>query len=152
MVETIIRLWHKKNKGVQQSHASSRNSEAIAMWKVACHPLNRHVVVCDDYSFKNTRVFILLQWDVWTIIKLKLKQTSKEYQKEFHHNKNMRKASQNVFSVHITILQNLWWFKASLEQFSRKKYCFQWSNLYWIKSIRLHTKLNIVLFFVAFLN
>ena len=65
-----------KNKGVQQLHASSWNSEAIDMWKVARHPPSSFVVVCDDYPFLNTIVFFLLQWDVQTIIKLKLKQTS----------------------------------------------------------------------------
>ena len=45
------RLQYMKNMGVQQSHASSQNSEAIDMWKVACHPPSRHVVTCDDYSF-----------------------------------------------------------------------------------------------------
>ena len=97
--KTATRLRHKKNKGVQQLHASSRNSEAIDVWKVArIPPEGVWWCACDDYSLKNTIVFILLQWDVQTIIKLKLKQTSKEYQKEFHRKKNMRKASQNVFS------------------------------------------------------
>ena len=67
------RLRHKKNKGVRQSHASSRNSKAIDVWKVTCHPPNRRVDACDEYSFKNTILFILLQWDVQTIIKLKSK-------------------------------------------------------------------------------
>ena len=30
-----------KNKGMQKLHASSRNSEAIDMWKVACDPPSR---------------------------------------------------------------------------------------------------------------
>ena len=47
----LHRLRHMKNKGVQQSHASSQNSEAADVWKVARHPLSRHVVACDDYSF-----------------------------------------------------------------------------------------------------
>ena len=46
-----VRLWHMKNSGVPQSHASPRNSEVIDMWKVACHPPSRRVVACDDYSF-----------------------------------------------------------------------------------------------------
>ena len=45
------RLRHMKNKGVRQSHASSQNSEAIDVWKVARHPSSRCVVACDDYSF-----------------------------------------------------------------------------------------------------
>ena len=80
--ETFVqldRLQHKQNKGVRQSHALSQNSEAIDMWKVSCHPPSRHVEACDDYTFKNAIVFFLLQWHVWTIIKLKLKQASKEY-------------------------------------------------------------------------
>ena len=51
-----FRLCHKKNKGVQQSHTLSRISEAIDVWKVVRHPPSRHVVACDDYSFKNTIV------------------------------------------------------------------------------------------------
>ena len=50
------RLWDQKSKIVQQSHASSWISEAIDVWKVACHPPSRHVVVCDGYSFTNTIV------------------------------------------------------------------------------------------------
>ena len=65
--------------------------------KFAGDPPNRRVMACNDYSFKNIIVFILLQWDVQTIIKLKLKQASKEYQNKFHRKKNTRKASQNVF-------------------------------------------------------
>ena len=60
-------------------HASPQNSEGTDVWKVARHPPSRRVVACDDYSCKNTIVFFLLQWDVRTIIKLKLKQVSKEY-------------------------------------------------------------------------
>ena len=44
-------IWHMKNKGVQQSHASSRNSEAIDVLKVAPHTTSGRVVACDDYSF-----------------------------------------------------------------------------------------------------
>ena len=73
------RLQHIKSKGMWQSHASSRNKEAIDMWKVTHHPQSRCVVVCDDYSFQNTTVFFLLQWEVQTIIKLKLKQALKEF-------------------------------------------------------------------------
>ena len=56
-------------------------------------------MACDDYSLKNIIVFFFLQRDVRTIIKLKLEQASKEYQKEFHRKKNKktRKASQNGF-------------------------------------------------------
>ena len=46
-----FKLWHMKNKGVWQSHASSRNSEAINVWTVERHPPSRRVVACDDYSF-----------------------------------------------------------------------------------------------------
>ena len=96
---TLFRLWHKKNKGVQL-HTLSQNSESTNMWKVTCHPPSRHVVGCDDYSFKNTIVFFLLQWDVRTIIKLKLKHASKEYQKEFHWKKTERLA--NMFFTFIS--------------------------------------------------
>ena len=54
-----IRLRHKKNKGMRQLHASSQNSEAIDVGKVARHPPSRRVVACDDYSFKNTIDFFL---------------------------------------------------------------------------------------------
>ena len=60
-ISIAARLRHKKNKGVRQSQASSRNSEVIDVSKVARHPPNRRVVACDDYSFKNIIVFILLQ-------------------------------------------------------------------------------------------
>ena len=75
------RLQHMKNKGVRQSHTMSWNSEAIDVWKVARHPPSRWVVVCDDYSFQNTIAFFLLQWDVETVIKSKLKQASKDSRK-----------------------------------------------------------------------
>ena len=81
------RLWHQKSKIVWQSHASSWISEAIDVWKVTCHPPSRHVVVCNDYSFKNTIVTRR-----YTNYKLKLKQASKEYQKGFHHKKQERLA------------------------------------------------------------
>ena len=68
-----------KNKGVQQSHALSWNSEAIDMWKVTCNPASKRMVACDYYSFQNTIVFFILQGDVQTKIKLKLKQASKEF-------------------------------------------------------------------------
>ena len=45
------RLRHIKNKGVWQSQPSSRNSEAIDVWKVPRHPPSRRVVACNDYSF-----------------------------------------------------------------------------------------------------
>ena len=44
-----LRLQHIKNKSVQQSHASLQNSEAVDVWKVACHPPSRRVVACDDF-------------------------------------------------------------------------------------------------------
>ena len=77
-----------QNKGVRQSHASSRNSESIDVLKVARHPPSRRVVACDDYSFKNTIVFFPLQWEVQTIIELKLKLASKDFYKEFHREKD----------------------------------------------------------------
>ena len=58
---------------------SSLNSEAIDMWKVTRHPQSRHVVACNDNLFWNITVFFLLEWDVRTIIKSKLKQVSKEF-------------------------------------------------------------------------
>ena len=45
------RLWHMKNRDVQQLHASSLNSGAIDVRKVACHPPSRCVVACGDYLF-----------------------------------------------------------------------------------------------------
>ena len=123
-----FRLCHKKNKGMQQfqnfQNFLSRISEAIDVWKVVRHTPSRHVVACDDYSFKSTIVLFLLQWDIQTIIKLKLKQASKEYQKEFHCKKNTRKASQNVRKkIREKLAKISWWFKASLERFSWMKYC-----------------------------
>ena len=40
---------HMKNKGMQQSDALPENSEAIDVWKNACHPPSRHVVAYDYY-------------------------------------------------------------------------------------------------------
>ena len=48
---SYYRLWHIKNKGVQQLHTLSQNSEAIDVWKIACHPPSRHMVAYNDYSF-----------------------------------------------------------------------------------------------------
>ena len=45
------RLQQLKNKGAQQLHVSSRNIEAIDVWKVTHHPPSRFVVMCDYYSF-----------------------------------------------------------------------------------------------------
>ena len=120
---------HKKNKGTRQWNASSRNSKAIDVWNVARHPPSRHVMACDDYSLKNIIVFFFLQRDVRTIIKLKLEQASKEYQKEFHRKKKTKKKKRErlakmFFYVHIAISQSSRWFKAFLERFSRMKYCF----------------------------
>ena len=78
------RLWHIKNKGVRQSHASSRNSEAINVWKVTCHPPSRLALTCDDYSFHS---FLSFTMTSKSIIKLKLKQASKKLQKELHREK-----------------------------------------------------------------
>ena len=94
----ITSLWHQKKKGVRQSHALSQNSEAIDVSKVTCQPPSRRVVAWDDYSFKSTIVSLLLQWDVRTIIKLKLKRASKEYQKEFHHKKIREKLAKMFFT------------------------------------------------------
>ena len=139
-----------QNKGVRQANAWSQNSEAIDVWKVALHSPSRHVVVCDDYSLKNTIVFFLLQWEVQTIIEIKT--GLKRILERVPSRKNMSKACQNVFSVCIAISQNFRWFKASLERFLRRKYCFSWSNLYWIKSVWLDTVQNWILcYFVAFL-
>ena len=41
-----------KNKGVQQSHALSRNSETRDIRKVACHPPSRRVVACETNPFR----------------------------------------------------------------------------------------------------
>ena len=76
--EPNYRLHHTKNRGVQQSHVLPQNLKAIDVWKVAHHPPSRCVVVCSDHFWK-TIVFFLLEWDVQTIIKLKLKQASKEF-------------------------------------------------------------------------
>ena len=89
------RLQHVKNKGVRQSHALSQNSEALDMWKVVCHPPSRYLVACNDYSFYNTIfLFLLQQWDSQTIIKLKLKQASKE----FHHGKMWARLVEMLFT------------------------------------------------------
>ena len=40
-----------KNKGVQQLHALSRNSDTIDVQKIAHHQPSRRIVACDDYSF-----------------------------------------------------------------------------------------------------
>ena len=50
-----------KNKGVQQSHTSPRNSEAIDVGNVTRFSPSRRVVACDDYFFYNTKVLFLLQ-------------------------------------------------------------------------------------------
>ena len=86
-----------KNKGMWQSDALSQNSEAIGMWKVACHPPSRDVGACDNYSFQNTIVFFLLQCLVRTIIKLNLKQVSKEFYEEFQCKKIQKKLVKIIF-------------------------------------------------------
>ena len=83
-IKPLNRLQHIKNKGVQQPHASSQNSDPTDVRKVARHPPSRPVIVCNDYSFQNTIVFVLIQRKAQTIIKLKLKQASKEFQKELY--------------------------------------------------------------------
>ena len=47
----LYRHRHMENRGVQQSHASSLNSDAIDVQKVTCRLPSRCVVACDDYSF-----------------------------------------------------------------------------------------------------
>ena len=61
--------------------------------------------------------------------------------------KNMSNASQNLFYIFITMSPSFWWSKASLEWFSLMKYCLQYSNFYWIKSIWLETVQNQILYF-----
>ena len=71
-------------------------------------------MACDDYSLKNIIVFFFLQRDVRTIIKLKLEQASKEYQKKFHRKKKKKKKKKKkrerlakmFFYVHIAISQS----------------------------------------------
>ena len=67
-------------------------------------------------------VFFLLQCDVGTIIKLKLKQASKEFWKEFQTEKIRERPAKKVFYVRIAILQNSLRLKGSSERFSRMKY------------------------------
>ena len=50
-----------------------------------------------------------------------------------------------MFFTFVSRFHSLRWFKASLERFSRMKYCFYWSNLYWIKSVWLDTVQNWIL-------
>ena len=76
---------------------------------------------------------------VQTIIKLKSKQSSKEFQKKFLFVKIGARLAKMFFYVYIAISQSSQWFKASLEWFSRMK---QWSDLYCIKSIWLGTAQN----------
>ena len=45
------RLQHMKNKRMQQSHASSPNSQAMDVWKVARHPSSRWLFLLGNYSF-----------------------------------------------------------------------------------------------------
>ena len=93
-------------------HASSQNSEAIDVRKVARHPPSRRVVAYDDYSFKNTIVFFLLQWDIQSIIKLKSKQTSKEYQKEFH----LKKIRERLAKIFFTFISRFHKFRDDLKR------------------------------------
>ena len=68
-----------KNKGVQQSHTLSQSSEAIDVLKITCHSPSRLLLMIAMIIPFRTPVFFLLQWEVQTIIKLKLKQASKEF-------------------------------------------------------------------------
>ena len=50
-----------KNKGVQQSHALSRSSEAIDVLKITCHSLSRLLLMIVMIIPFRTPVFFLLQ-------------------------------------------------------------------------------------------
>ena len=73
------RLQHMKSKSMRQLHALPQNSEVIDMWKIMHHLTSRCLVVCNDYPFRTPWFSFFLQWVVQTIMKLKLKQASKEF-------------------------------------------------------------------------
>ena len=102
------RLWHKKKRA-----CDNRMPHLEIQRLQPCEKLHaiHQVGLWWCAMIILLRTPFLLQWDVQTIIKLKLEQVSKEYQKEFLSKKNMRKASQNVFYIHIAISQSLWGFK-----------------------------------------
>ena len=65
------------------------------MWKVARHPLSRHVVACDDYSFQNTIVSFTMKGTNYNEIEIKT--VLKGILKRVPLCKNRGKANQNVF-------------------------------------------------------
>ena len=68
-----------KNKGMQQLHTLSRSSEAIDVLKITRQSPSRLLLMIAMITPFRTPVFFLLQWEAQTIIKLKLKQASKEF-------------------------------------------------------------------------
>ena len=73
--QTFHRLRQMKNKGMQQSHALSQNSEPIDMWKVAHHPPSRCAMIIPFRTLQ----FSFFYNEKYKLNKLKLKQASKEF-------------------------------------------------------------------------
>ena len=46
-----LKILENSGFGIWKPHASSQNSEAVDVWKVARYPPTRRVVTCDDYLF-----------------------------------------------------------------------------------------------------
>ena len=64
---------------MQQLHTLSRSSEAIDVLKITCQSPSRLLLMIAMIIPFRAPVFFLLQWEAQTIIKLKLKQASKEF-------------------------------------------------------------------------
>ena len=124
----------RKTKACDNRTPRHKNSEAIDVWKVACERLHAtHQVGVSwrtmiiplrklQFSFFYNEIYELYNW---TEIKTGLKGIPERVSQQ----KSTRKASQNIFYVHIAISQISRWFKAFLERFLQTKYSFYWSNL-----------------------
>ena len=85
-------FWAQKWHILIQASAYEKQRRAIIAHLITkfCRRVCRRVKSCtrhNDYPFQNTRVFSLLQQDVRTMIKLKLKQASKEFKKGLYREK-----------------------------------------------------------------
>ena len=90
-------LRHMKNKGVRQSHALPRNSEAIDVWKVARHPRSRPVVLWLSLLEHLSFLYFTMRHGNYNQIKIK------RILERVPPRKNMSNVSQNLFYVLIMI-------------------------------------------------
>ena len=112
-----------KNKGVQQLHASP-NFRGCRCKKSRTSPTKEAGGGVQWLSLLEHHSFLSFTVRRTNYNEIEIKTGLKRILERVPPWTNTSKASQNLFYVRIVISNSLWWFKASLEQFSLVKYCF----------------------------